>query len=528
MRGRIDTLRDLSHIAAFSRGLQRGAESGPPAAPERWGDLLLLERIGSGAHADVYRAWDPRLQREVALKLIRPGSGAESEWLEEGRAAARVRHPHVVAVHGIDRHDGRVGLWMELVRGVTLERRVQEHGPLDPAEAVRLGTEIGSALTAVHAAGTLHRDVKPANVVRDDEGRHVLTDFGLGLRRDRGTAPAAPTGTPMYMAPELLAGSPATERSDVYSLGMTLWFALAGRHPFEATTLPELIEAARRGPRLLRSVRAGIPARLAAVVERAIAPAPEARFAGPREMVEALGVATPEGWRAHPHAVAAVGGALLALLAAFVLWRSTSRVVDAPPPPALSAATYSVEASFLRRDASGATRLVTGDRVRPGDRLSLELHASRPAWVYVLNEDERGERYLLFPQPRFDLQNPLPADRALVLPGPIDGRENAWTVTSAGGREYFLVVASPEPVAELEADLGRLPAPRPGRPVDYARVGEAAVERLRGVGGVTPLPPETAPPVPRSRAFDRFRALAGRETGITGTWVRQIVLENPP
>jgi len=525
-RARVAALRNVSHIAAFSRSMQRGGQPGVSATPERWGDMLLLEGIGSGAHADVYRAWDARLQREVALKLVRAGAGDEASWLEEGRAAARARHPHVVAIHGVDRHDGRVGLWMELVRGVTLERQVQEHGLLELAEAARLGSEIGSALAAVHGAGTLHRDVKPANIVRDAEGRHVLTDFGLGLRRDEGPRAAPPSGTPMYMAPELLAGAPATERSDVYSLGMTLWFALAGRHPFEAASLPELIEAARRGPMPLRTARPGIPSALAAAVERAIAPAPEARFAGPRELVEALAVASsPRGWRAHPHRVAALGGALLAVVAVFVLWRSTSRVVDAPPP---APPTYTVEASFLRRDAGAATRLATGDRVRPGDRLSLELRTSRPAWVYVLNEDERGERYLLFPQPRFDLQNPLPAESALVLPGPVGGAENAWTVTSAGGREYFLVVASPEPVAELEADLGRLPAPRPGRPVDYARVGEAAVERLRGVGGVAALPQQAAPATPRSRAFDDFRALAGRETGITGTWVRQVVLENPP
>ena len=524
-RTRVAALREVSHIAAFSRSLQRATE---PAAPERWGDLLLLERLGSGTHADVYRAWDARLQREVALKLIRPGSDADASWLDEGRAAARVRHPNVVSVHGVDRRDGRAGLWMELVRGVTLERRVTERGPLAPAEAARLGAEIGSALAAVHAAGTVHRDVKPANVVRDDEDRHVLTDFGLGVRQGD-LARVGPSGTPMYMAPELLAGAPASPRSDVYALGMTLWFALTGRHPFEAGSLPELIDAARRGPRPLRSLRADVPVALAAAIERAIAPAPEARFADARELVAAVTRATSARPRvAHPHRVAAAGGLQLALAGPFVLWRSPSRV-DQVAPPAVApsaAATWTIDASLVRRDVGGATRLVTGDRVKPGDRLSLEFHASKAAWVYVLNEDEQGERYLLFPQPRFDLQNPLPAGSDVVLPGPVGGRENAWTVTSAGGREYFLVVASPEPVAELEADLGRLPAPRPDRPVDYARVGEASVERLRGVGGVTALPPQT-PAAPRSRAFERFRALAGRETGVTGTWVRQVVLENP-
>ena len=163
----------------------------------------------------------------------------------------------------------------------------------------------------------------------------------------------------------------------------------------------------------------------------------------------------------------------------------------------------------------------------PGDRLSLEVRATRPAWIYVLNEDERGERYLLFPQPRFDASNPLAADSTFVLPGTLGGKEHAWTVTSVGGREYFLIVASPRPLPEIEADLKLLPAPLPGRPIDYAPVGEATVERLRGVGGVAELPRDAARPAPRSRAFDRFRALAGRETDIHGVWIRQINLENP-
>ncbi|MBK7770749.1 MAG: serine/threonine protein kinase [bacterium] len=221
----IEALRDVDRIHSFNRGLQRAEIPGDPVPTgvgdvPRWGDLLLLERCGVGAQAEVYRAWDPGLRREVALKLLRAGApgadaGADrSPLLSEGRALARIRHPHVVAVHGIDEHDGRVGLWMELVRGETLEEHVQTHGMLTPAEAARLGREIGSALAAVHAAGLLHRDIKPANIVRDADGRFVLTDFGLGLaRRDAPAATAAVAGSPMYMAPELLFGSAPDARA---------------------------------------------------------------------------------------------------------------------------------------------------------------------------------------------------------------------------------------------------------------------------------------------------------------------------
>src|SRR6185503_15336331 len=106
-------------------------------------------------------------------------------------------------------------------------------------------------------------------------------------------------------------------------------------------------------------------------------------------------------------------------------------------------------------------------------------------WVYVLDSDERGETYLLFPEPIFETANPVPPNALHVLPGTREGHESAWTVTSRGGREHLLVVASPERVPELEAELGQLPAPRAGRPIEYAKVGSAAVERMRGIGGVS-------------------------------------------
>ncbi len=543
---RVGSLRDLSRIADFSRTYQRTHE--PTGTQERWGDLLLLERLSAGAHAEVYRAWDPNLQREVALKLMRPGPG-DAALLDEGRVAARIRHPNVVTVHGVDRREDRVGLWMELIRGPTLEQAVRVRGPFEATEARRLGIEIASALAAAHAAGSLHRDVKPANVICDAEGRYVLADFSLGVRDTHAAStqgrPSSPSGTPMYMAPELLAGGSASERSDLYSLGLTMWFTLAGRHPFQVDTFSDLVTSATTGPRRrLRELRPSVPRGLAAIVERAIEPQPEKRFEGMRPMVEALEAWRPDRWAsAQTRRVWAVGAALLVVAVAVVGFvafqlrsaRQTERALPVAVGPAatLSTGSYTVEATFLRREARQSVRLVTGDRVKPGDRLSLEVRATRPAWVYVLNEDEHGERYLLFPHRKVATQNPLAADSTFVLPGAVGAvgavgeGEHAWTVTSAGGREYFLVVVSPEPVPEIEADLDRFDAPRAGRSIDYAPVGEASLERLRGVGGMTRLPPETAQPTTPSRAFERFRSLAGREAGIQGIWVRQIVFENP-
>lgn len=527
-RPRLSILRGLSRIAAFNRELQRTPQD--RSGPARWGDLVLLERLGAGGRGEVWRAFEPTLEREVALKLIHPGLD-DAQLLEEGRNLARVRHPHVVNVLGVDRRDGRVGMWMELVRGWSLEQIVRARGALEPREALRLGVDIGSAVAAVHAAGLVHRDLKPANVIRDLEGRYVLTDFGLGRREDaRADGLGRPSGTPMYMAPEVLSGAEASVRTDVYSLGMLLWFSLAGRHPFDVDTLAALTIAAREGPQpSLREVRPDVPAALAEIVERAIAPEPVQRFAGARAMAEAI-----ERWQPQkafsPRDKVVAGFAAAALLIAAVV--GVRQVMQRPVPATTSQVTpptapgYAVEASLLSREGGRSSRLVSGDRVKPGQHLWLEIRVSQAAWVYVLDEDERGERYLLFPQPRFDVRNPLPADSSLVLPGTVAGEEYAWTVTSAGGREHVLVIASPEPIAEIEADLARLPRAEAGRPIAYAPIGAAAVEHLRGIGGMAPGSAGAAAPRP-ALVFDRFRALAGRETDVRGVWVRRIVLENP-
>src|SRR5438552_4252178 len=161
----IQALRQVAQIAEFNRGLQRSPHSGPGAAaagaaPLHWGELTLLEPAGSGASGEVWRAWDPTLRREVALKFLTvraPGSGAgdapEISLLEEARALARVRHPGVVAVHGIAEHDGRPGMWMEYLAGATLAAEMERRGALPPGEVARIGLALCRALEAVDAAG---------------------------------------------------------------------------------------------------------------------------------------------------------------------------------------------------------------------------------------------------------------------------------------------------------------------------------------------------------------------------------------
>ena len=161
------------------------ADTDAQREPRRWGQLILRSYLGRGSFGDVYRAWDPRLDREVALKLLTPSATGEtarsSNVISEGRALARVRHPNVVTVYGADNIGGRIGVWMEFVEGRTLAERISADGPLAPAEAAAIGADLARALAAVHKAGLLHRDVKAQNVMCEAGGRIVLTDFGTAI-----------------------------------------------------------------------------------------------------------------------------------------------------------------------------------------------------------------------------------------------------------------------------------------------------------------------------------------------------------
>jgi tetratricopeptide (TPR) repeat protein len=203
-----------------------------PPVSQAWGSFRLLARVGHGSFGEVYRAWDPHLEREVAVKLLLPASvGGEEDYraiLREARALAAVQHPNIVHVYGMDRHDGRVGYWTDFVHGKTLSFLVLAQGPFGYREAALIGLDVAKALSAVHRAGLLHRDIKAENVMREEGGRILLMDFGLSTLPQRQTGVA---GTPTYMAPELFSGGQATVASDIYAVGVLLFYLVTGQHP---------------------------------------------------------------------------------------------------------------------------------------------------------------------------------------------------------------------------------------------------------------------------------------------------------
>jgi hypothetical protein len=294
-RGLLEQLKVLAAIQAAAReGAGRKRDEDAPIAIDelldRWGDFELLEVLGSGSYGRVYRAWDARLARHVALKLL-PEAQTSSplDAVDEGRLLARVRHPNVVMVYGADRRDGWLGVWMELVRGRTLEEIVRERGPLDEHEAALVGADVCNALVGVHGAGVVHRDIKAQNVMREDGGRQLLMDFGTGRERAEGRSRGDMAGSPLYMAPELFAGAPATVQSDLYSVGVLLYRLVTRSFPIAATSLDEIKASHERGAAVPIHHRAThVSAEFAEIVDRATARDPQQRFDSAAAMEAAL------------------------------------------------------------------------------------------------------------------------------------------------------------------------------------------------------------------------------------------------
>jgi eukaryotic-like serine/threonine-protein kinase len=285
-----EQLRLLATLVDFHRE-QRATDEAAPQA-RTWGHLRVVEPIGSGAFGQVYRAWDTRLDREVALKLLPAdsddGNARASSIIEEGRLLARVRHPNIVTIYGAARIGDTIGLWMERIDGETVEQRLSRES-LKASDAIEIGIQICHAVSAVHKAGLLHRDIKAQNVMLANDGRAVLMDFGTGRELARASASTTSlAGTPLYLAPELLRGDDATIQSDIYSLGVLLYRMVSGTYPVRARSLPDLRLAHARLERADDVERwPKVPRRLRQIIDRAIAPRSEDRY----ESADALGAA---------------------------------------------------------------------------------------------------------------------------------------------------------------------------------------------------------------------------------------------
>jgi serine/threonine-protein kinase len=532
--GVLRALLDIAAIGAAHGAAERSFERmhpPTPPAPRHWAHLTILEKIGEGAFGEVYRAHDEKLQIDVALKLATAHDGRPadaSRILGEARLLARVKHPNVVRVYGADHKQGRVGLWMDLISGQTLEAIARAQG-FGANEAINVGIELCRALAAVHAVGVLHGDIKAHNVVRRDGGQIVLVDFGASRSRSaEAVLGNEMMGTPVYLAPEVLNGEPRSTASDVYSLGVLLFHLVTNDYPVYGASHVEFLEAHKSGARQnLRDLRADLPEGFIRVVDRATAPEPGDRFtsAGAFEsaLVQLLAPAPPappSRWSTW----IVVGGAIAGLAGGGGLyWNRAGSPGTAPttqsPRLVVPRESYEIDAAFYRTlPGGGEERLGADSRVRVSDEIHLAVQTSKPTYLYVVNEDDKGVAYLLFPDPAHNMSNPIAPNARVRVPPDLN-----WKVDSAGGREHFIVFASTDVLAALGDAFQRLRSPRRGD--EQQPLAPGTVDRLRGLGRLTPAAPRY---VAASRFRDVFTTpLKGPETA-TGMWVRQLTVESAP
>ncbi len=263
---------------------------------QQLGRYEILEHLGAGATADVFRARDTVLGREVALKVLKPSlvadKGAFARFSQEAQAAAQLFHPHIALVLDMDSSDDRYFIAMQYVPGRSLDKILAEEGPLPWAEVLRLAEQVGGALSFAHARGFIHRDVKPANIIRTPAGDYVLTDFGLtrammstGLTSHTG----AVLGTPAYIAPEIWQGKTATAATDEYALACVLVEALTGEVLFAGESPPAVMTRhVLTGAELPEQWPKGAPEVASAIFAKALAKAPDERHGGPEALAQAL------------------------------------------------------------------------------------------------------------------------------------------------------------------------------------------------------------------------------------------------
>jgi len=256
------------------------------------GKFEILAELGQGAMGKVYRALDPSIEREVALKTVAPSllqnADMKERFLREARAAGKLQHPNIVTIYELGMFEGSLYIAMELVEGMDLGQAMHPPDRLTLEQKVRMVADICRGLDFAHKQGIIHRDVKPANVRVTREGTVKILDFGIARLEDSEmTSTGQVLGTPSYISPEVLKGARVDHRADMWATGIILFEMLSGKRPFEAETIPSLVYKVIHEPLPDFDPR-GAPDAVVAVARRALDKNPSARFADMAEMARAL------------------------------------------------------------------------------------------------------------------------------------------------------------------------------------------------------------------------------------------------
>jgi len=337
--------------------------------PLQFGNLLLLNVLGIGGMGTVYKGIDLQLNRHVAVKILRPKFAGDQQFIEafarEARSAAAINHHNVAQVYSFSEHGGQYYLMMELLERGSLDDRITKRGKMPEADVLAVGAGIAAGLNAAHHRGLLHRDIKPGNILFNDDGVAKLVDFGLAGAQHEAAGPGVIWGTPYYIAPEKLRGQLEDFHSDMYSLGATLFHALAGRPPFDAQTAAEVLSKQATAPAFnLKTYNPAVQDFTANVIGRTLAKNPTERFATYDALIQELhqaehllhekqaapSLVTATGERIPLLSVIATVSAVVATVVVIAfLWfnRAKFGIETGTPPPAPPVATNATPVAVI-------------------------------------------------------------------------------------------------------------------------------------------------------------------------------------
>lgn len=423
-----DTLRlqiDLHQAVALPTATRptQGRPAADVALPGSFGRYQILRLLGRGGMGAVYEAYDPQLDRRVALKVPKFGPSDQDgvdRFLREARIAARFNDPHLCPVYDAGEVDGTYYLTMPVVEGETLADRLQREGPLPPQKAIELATTLARAMATAHEAGVVHRDLKPSNIMIDRRGTAVIMDFGLA-RRPASTDAVLTTsgvfvGSPAYAAPEQVLGSPATIPADVYALGGILYECLTGRPPFVGRADEVMRRKVDRNPDPPSRLAPAVSSATDRVCLQALNRTPDARFPSMQEFAAALAdIAPPPSTdrQRRRGLLAAIGVLVVSLVAVGVaVWGRSGQAPPTEPDRLPNESIWTGEYSFVPND----------------------LSSWRPALLIVTHRD--GSRF----EGRAETDD---GDFAWNVEGTLDGDRIQW--------QYVKIIREKQPTHSVES-----------------------------------------------------------------------------